>query len=838
MRKFLVLLTLIVAPFLLPAQKNNTVRLLDSVLNVLHQTHQFNGTVLYAEKGKVLYKNSFGIADIRSGAPLQTNSAFNLASDTKQFICMCIMMLKEKSKLSYDDDVQKFIPELPYKGITIRNLMTHTSGLPEYEDLFINTRGPLDTLTNDGMIKMFAEIKPPLNFPTGTKWEYCNTGYLLLSSIIERVSKISIEEFISDNIVVPLGLKETYMYNVYLPSPKNRVYGFEEVNGKQKLNDLFFLDGVTGDGNMYSSVEDLFKWEQSLYTEKLVKKAIYSEALKPVKLNNDSTYPYGFGWFIGKENEFYYHTGSWAGFRNIICRDTKNNRTLIILSNGTNGMARQVARNIFEGKPYQLPSTQLITNVDIIDGTNTPARKGSVRIKDNMIIAVGDLLPYPGEAVIDGDGKTLTPGFIDTHSHLDRSLEQKPEAIPALNQGVTTVVVGQDGGSDPIDTMEARIQKTPVALNVASYTGQTTLRAMVMGENDLHRTATQKEIDSMKSLLAVEMQKGSLGLATGLEYEGSHFSSRDEVIELAKTAAQYHGRYISHMRSEDVGLDDALDEIERIGIEAKLPVQISHFKIALKDAWGTAPAILGDLENLRQHGVDITADCYPYEYWYSTLRVLFPKTDYTNMETAKFVVDQTIDPTGSVVFPFAPDKNYEGKTVSEIAAMRNETPAQTLISLIAMVDEFEKKNPGVDAEGIIGKSMTDEDIIKLLSWANTNICSDGGGGGHPRSHGAFTRVLGYYVRERKIMSLENAIYKMTALAAEHVGLADRGLIAPGYYADLVLLDPATVKDNASIQNPTALSDGILKVWVNGKIVFANKQSTHQYPGMFLKRAAE
>lgn len=840
MRKFFVLLALAVTPFFVSAQKNSTANSLDSVLNYLYATHQFNGTVLYAEKGKLLYEKAFGITDSRTGAALQTSSAFNLASDTKQFICMCIMMLKEKGQLSYEDDVTKYIPELPYKGITIRNLMTHTSGLPEYEVLFQNTRGPLDTLTNEGMIKMFATLKPALDFATGTKWQYCNTGYILLSSIIARISKMPIEKFINENIVMPLGLKQTYMYNVYLPSPQNRVYGFEEVNGRQKLNDLFYLDGVTGDGNMYSSVEDLFKWEQSLYTEKLVKKTTYADALKPVRLSNDSTYPYGFGWFIGKENEFYYHTGSWAGFRNIICRDTKSNRTLIILSNGTNGMARQVARNVFEDRPYELPSLQLITNVSVIDGTNTPARKASVRIKDNTIIAVGDLTPYPGETVIDGAGKTLTPGFIDTHSHLDRSLQQKPEAVPALNQGVTTVVVGQDGESDNIDTMEARIQQKPVALNVASYTGQTTLRAMVMGENNLHRTATEKEVDAMKSLLAAEMKKGSLGLATGLEYEGSHFSSRNEVIELAKTAAEYHGRYISHMRSEDVGLADAIDEIEQIGLQAKLPVQISHFKIALKDDWGTAPAVLGDLENIRQqYGVNITADCYPYEYWYSTLRVVFPKTDYTNMESAKYAVEQTIDPAGSVVFPFAPNKAYAGKTVSEIAAMRNESPAQTLISLIAMVDDYEKKNPNDDdVEGIIGKSMTDEDIIKLLSWANTNICSDGGDGGHPRSHGAFTRVLGYYVRERKIMSLENAIYKMTSLAAEHVGLTSRGLIAPGYYADLVLLDPATVKDNATIQNPTALSDGILKVWVNGKIVFENKQSTHQYPGMFLKRAAE
>ena len=198
----------------------------------------------------------------------------------------------------------------------------------------------------------------------------------------------------------------------------------------------------------------------------------------------------------------------------------------------------------------------------------------------------------------------------------------------------------------------------------------------------------------MKSLLATEMKNGSLGLATGLEYEGSHFSSREEVIELAKTAAEYHGRYISHMRSEDIGLADAIDEIEQIGLQAKLPCRYHILRLLLKDDWGTAPAILGDLENMRkQYGVNITADCYPYEYWYSTFGYSF-QNRLQQFESAKFAVDQTIDPSGSVVFPFAPNKTYEGKTISEIAAMRNQSAAQTLIDLIVMVDDFEKEKPG------------------------------------------------------------------------------------------------------------------------------------------------
>jgi len=826
-------------PALLFAQTNNTVSQMDSVLTLLHAQHQFNGTVLYAEKGKVLYKKAFGVADFRTGTVLQTTSAFNLASVSKQFISMCIMILQEEHKLDFNDDVQKYIPELPYKKITIRNLMTHTSGIPEYFDYFINNRTPLDTLTNEKMIALFATLKPPLDFATGTKWNYSNTNYVLLSSIIQRITKMPIEQFIQHKIVAPLKLQQTYMYNVFLPAPTNHVYGFEEVNGKQKLNDLIYFDGVTGDGNMYSSVEDLLKWEQALYSEKLIKQSTLQQAFMPVHFNNDSTYPYGFGWFIEKENELYWHTGGWAGFINIIYRDVKNKRTLIVLSSGSNNKGVQLARKIFEHKPYVLPSLQLITNVSVIDGTGTPARKAAVRLENNKITAVGELTPYPGEIVIDGGGKILAPGFIDTHSHLDRSLQKHPEALPALSQGVTTIVAGQDGGSDDIDSIIAAVQQTPIAINIASYTGQTTLRAKVMGDSNLHRMATIAEIDSMKKIFTVEMQKGSLGLSTGLEYEGAHFSSRSEVIALAKTAAEYHGRYISHMRSEDIGLADAIEEIINIGREAKLPVQISHFKIALKDDWGSAAQILGALEQARQEGINITADCYPYEYWYSTLRVLFPKTDFTNIESATFAVNETIDPAASVVFPFAPNKAYEGKTINEIAAMRNESAAQTLISLIALVDEYEKKNPGDDnTEGIIGKSMTNADIKQLLSWANTNICSDGGAGGHPRSHGAFTRLLSYYVLQEKIMSIENAVQKMTSLAAEHVGIKDRGVIAPGYFADLVLFDAATVKDNATIADPTALSDGILKVWVNGKIVYRDKATTQQYPGMFIKRGIE
>lgn len=835
MRSLLFSITLI-ACLASSAQTNKTVQALDSTLSLLYKTGRFNGTVLYAEKGKVLYKKAFGIVDSRTNQPLTTGSSFNLASVTKQFIGMGILILQEQGKLKLDDDVRDFIPELPYRHISIRHLLTHTSGIPEYFDIFQRYRSPLDTLTNDMMIQMFAKYRPSLDFGTGSKWEYSNTNYILLASIIERASKKSLKDFIADYITTPLGMKDTYVYTDLMPSvPQNHVYGFSEVDGKKKLNDLTNMDGVAGDGNLYSSAEDLFKWDQGLYTEKLVKRSTLQQAFAPVRLNNDSTYPYGFGWIIEKENEIYLHTGGWAGFGNIICRDVKNKRTLIILSSGDNPLGIQNGKFAFLGKEVNIPATSLITNVQLIDGTGTPARKASVRIEGKRIIAIGNLTPFEGETVINGNGKVLAPGFIDTHSHLFGSLSNQSDAIAALNQGVTTIVSGQDGESDPVDSVKALLQRVPVAVNVATFTGHSTLRKAVMGTNDLHRIATADEIKKMSSMLNEELDKGSLGLSTGLEYEAAFYSNRDEIIELAKIAAIKKARYISHLRSEDINLNDAIDEIINIGREAKLPVQVSHIKIALKDNWGTAPELLAQLQAARDEGIDITADCYTYDFWNSTIRVLFPKKDFTSLEGARFATEHLYDPSGSVLVRFLPEPEYEGKTVSAIAAMRKETPEQTLLALVAAAEEFEKKHPGEDAEGIMGKAMSDDDVSRFLSWQHTNICSDGAIGGHPRAYGTFTRFLGRYIRDKKIMSLETAVNKMTALAAEHTGIRMRGVVADGFYADLVLFDPETVMDNADINNPKTLSDGILKVWVNGVEVYSNKQMTGKYPGVFIKR---
>jgi N-acyl-D-aspartate/D-glutamate deacylase len=352
----------------------------------------------------------------------------------------------------------------------------------------------------------------------------------------------------------------------------------------------------------------------------------------------------------------------------------------------------------------------------------------------------------------------------------------------------------------------------------------------------LYRQATGKEIDSMKILLKNEMTKGSLGLATGLEYESAFHSSRNEVLELAQVAADLKGRYISHIRSEDTDIDDALDEILNIGRQTKMPVQISHIKVSIKSKWGYSKQVLALLQKARAEGINITADCYPYDFWQSTLHVLFPKHDYTNPESAEYAVTDLIDPAGSYLVRFKPNKEYAGKSITQIAQLRKESPAKTLLYLLAAVEEYEQKHPDDDSvEGVMGKAMSDDDVMSFLAWSHTNICSDGSTEGHPRGYGAFTRVLARYVRDKKLLTLESAIHKMTGLTAENLGIADRGIIAPGNYADLVLLNPATVQDNAVIGNNKALSTGIEAVWVNGQLVFKNQKPTGKYSGVFIKR---
>lgn len=494
---------------------------------------------------------------------------------------------------------------------------------------------------------------------------------------------------------------------------------------------------------------------------------------------------------------------------------------------------------LFKYPLYSQPSqksTTLIQHVWIVDGTGAPAKKGSVRISGNQIIAVGKLQPLVGEQLIDGKNQYLCPGFIDSHSHHFGSLKKEPTGIAMTNQGITTIVIGQDGDSHPMDSLVAFFKQHQIAVNVASYTGHSSLREKAMGENNVFRKSTSEELAQMKKYLATDLQNGSLGLSTGLEYESAFYSSKEEVIALAQLTAKFKGRYMSHIRSEDIHLDDAINEIIHIGERTGMPVKLSHIKIANKDDWGKAGQIIQKLALARKQGVDITADVYPYNFWNSTLRVLFPDKGFTNIKSAELAVNKLFDAKESVLVRFAPNPSYAGKNISAIAKERNESDAVTLMNLIQLAADYKKANPNASGiEALAGKSMNDSDVAEFIQWPHANICSDGAAGGHPRGYGAFTRVLGKYVREQHLLSLPQAIHKMTGLTSQQLGLQKRGKIAAGNFADLVLLDPSTVNDNATIENGKALSSGINLVWVNGKIVYQQQQATGELSGTLIKR---
>jgi N-acyl-D-amino-acid deacylase len=477
------------------------------------------------------------------------------------------------------------------------------------------------------------------------------------------------------------------------------------------------------------------------------------------------------------------------------------------------------------------PTSTLIVNASIVDGTGSAARPGAVRIDGDRIVEVGDLEPKRGEAVVDAGGKTLAPGFIDVHSHHEEGLFEMPDAAPVVSQGITTIVAGQDGSMTyGVRELFERVQGTPVAVNVATYVGHGNLRIDAMGEEGYRRHATEAEVEQMRQGVADGMEAGALGLATGLEYDPGIYSASEEVIALAQEAARHGGRYISHIRSEDRDFWAAIDEIVRIGREARIPVEVTHLKLAMKDWWGQSARLIAILDKARADGVDLTADIYPYEYWHSDLTVLFPKRDFTNRATAQFVLDHVTPADGIVLTDYSPEPALVGRTLAEIAKSKGTEPAAELMDLIA------RSRGKDDSQSIMGRGMVERDIDALIVWPHAAICSDGSlESMHPRGRGAFTKVLRTYVRERKLLSLEEAVRKMTGLSAANVGIADRGTIRPGAYADLVLFDPATVADRSTFEDPAALSVGIERVWVNGTAVWQDGKPTGARPGRGIRR---
>jgi N-acyl-D-amino-acid deacylase len=494
-----------------------------------------------------------------------------------------------------------------------------------------------------------------------------------------------------------------------------------------------------------------------------------------------------------------------------------------------------VALFLFSLSTFAQRGPLLIQNVLVYDGTGSRPVVADVRISGERIEEIKPHLSVKkNDQVLEAHGLALAPGFIDMHSHADGGIFKDPAATVVIRQGVTTVLTGQDGESEyPLADFFAKLKKTPTTINIASMVGQGTLREQVMGK-DLLRASTPEELVKMEALLAEEMKSGGFGLSTGLEYDPAHFSTLGELIELSKVAAEYKGFYISHVRDEGNDVFKSFDEILEIGRRAKLPVEITHIKLGTTPVWHQAKRLDEYFAAAKKDGVTLWADVYPYTYWHSTARVIILDRDYYNPEKVAEVLDENGGPSRFHVIHFEPDPSINNKTLDEIAAQWKMTPVEAYMKIVR---ETERRPDGTrPAEDVIVESMSDDDVKWFVADPRITFCSDGGlFMQHPRSAGTFPRILGFYVREQQALSMEEAIHKMTLLPAQHIGLKDRGRVAKGYIADLVLFDPKKIRDQSTIEHWDAPPAGINGVMVAGRWVVRENKLTGERPGKALKR---
>jgi N-acyl-D-amino-acid deacylase len=498
----------------------------------------------------------------------------------------------------------------------------------------------------------------------------------------------------------------------------------------------------------------------------------------------------------------------------------------------------------------------LITGGSVIDGTGAPARRADVAIKGDRIVAVSQqpLERTSAARVIDAAGKTVSPGFIDMHAHLDPLL-RLPLAESALRQGVTTGLGGPDGSSPlPLAPYLDSARSIGVGINVAFLVGHNDIRRAVMGMSD--KAPTPDELARMKSLVAGAMRDGAFGLSTGLLYLPGTYSSLDEVVALARVAADSGGIYTSHLRKEGLGLLEGVAEALEIGKFARVPVVLTHHKAVGQLMWGKTVTTLAMVDSARRAGTDVLIDQYPYTATHTNIGVLVPSWARVGGEgefrrrqddpalkdsIVRGIVQNILTDRGGgdlsrVQFARVTwDKSLEGKTLADWARREGMEPTPANGALLVL----QAMNRG--GANAIYHVLDEGDVRRIMTSPHTMIASDGRlsqpgeGHPHPRAYGTFPRVLGEYVREQKLMPLETAIYKMTGMPARRLGLSDRGSIRSGAFADIVILDPATVKDQATFTEPHQYPVGIEVVIVNGIVAVEGSKPTGVRAGRVLKR---
>lgn len=525
----------------------------------------------------------------------------------------------------------------------------------------------------------------------------------------------------------------------------------------------------------------------------------------------------------------------------------------------------------------------IIYNGKIVDGTGNPWYYGDVGIRGETIVEIGKLKDRKAKRKIDAAGKIVTPGFIDMLGQSSLTLLVDNRAMSKISQGITTEITGEGTSAAPVnektlkdmqsfiekyqllidwkdlDGYFKRLEASKSAINLATFIGATQVRKYVMGSDD--RKPTAEELEEMKNFIRAGMKDGALGLSTSLIYAPAVFSTTEELIALAKVASEEGGIYITHLRDEGNNIVQSIHEAADISRGADIPVEIWHLKVSGKQNWGKMHTITALINDLRAQGLDITADVYPYPASSTSLDSRIPSWVHDGGRSK--LVERLLDiPTRTKIRnemlgrnsgsdnsfgSTGPDgiliagvynnelKRYEGKRLSEIAKIWNKEPVDMLLDLL-IADSARTS--------AVFFSMSEEDVRMAMAQPWISFCTDGGqratdgplsdGKPHPRAYGSFTKILGRYVREEKLLSLEDAVRKMTSLPANRVGLKGRGVLKPGYFADIVIFDPSTVLDKATFEDPHQYSVGIDFVFVNGSAVWEEGKFTGNLPGKVLR----
>ncbi|WP_036679314.1 N-acyl-D-amino-acid deacylase family protein [Daejeonella oryzae] len=485
----------------------------------------------------------------------------------------------------------------------------------------------------------------------------------------------------------------------------------------------------------------------------------------------------------------------------------------------------------------------LLKNGKIIDGTGNSWFYGDVAIRKGKIIAVGNLHKYRASKIIDVQRMIIAPGFIDVHTHIEGDEKRTPTADNFIFDGVTTVITGNCGSSNTDLTNYFRmLDSLKLSVNVASFIGHNNVREAILGT--ANREPNPEELKKMEFLVEEGMKNGAVGFSTGLIYIPGTYAKTNEVVSLAKASSKYQGIYTSHIRSESQQVFAAIEEAINVGKEAGMPVQISHFKIG-KPYWGQSDKTLGQVEKARNEGFDVTIDQYPYTASSTSLNSVIPSWALENGKDSilyrlknplirKKIIEEMIGDMEkrqrsnfdyAVVARFRADSAYNGKNISEINLMMGRKG--TIPDEIETILDLTEKG----GASMVFHSMDEADVENIMKYPFTMIASDSGirdfgqGVPHPRGYGSNARVLSKYVRERKVIRMEDAIRRMTSLPAQKFGFKNRGLLREGMAADIVIFDPVTVTDQSTYAKPHQYSEGFKYVIVNGKLTVNNSLHT-------------